>query len=96
VLSIQALDLAGLPTIFLSLVAHVASSWDPSLFFDPSFAEKSTLHDTKEPMKLFLVHTMLIVGSIWKSKSGSFLFLMSLWLLVAKEIVLTAGCGIHH
>jgi hypothetical protein len=42
-------------------------------------------------MKLFLVHTMLFVGSIWKSKSGSFLFVMSLWLLVAKEIVLTAG-----
>jgi hypothetical protein len=41
-------------------------------------------------MKLFLVHTMLFVGSIWKNKSGSFLFVMSLWLLVAKEIVLTA------
>jgi hypothetical protein len=25
---------------------------------------KPTLHDTKEPMKLFLVHTMLFVGSI--------------------------------
>jgi hypothetical protein len=31
--------------------------------FDPSsFAE--------DPMKLFLVHTMLFVGSIWKNKSG--------------------------
>jgi hypothetical protein len=29
-----------------------------------------TLHDTKEPVKLFLVHTMLLVGSIWKNKSG--------------------------
>jgi hypothetical protein len=42
-------------------------------------------------MKLFLVHTMLFVGSIWKNKSGWFLFVMSLWLLVATEIVLTAG-----
>jgi hypothetical protein len=45
-------------------------------------------------MKLFVDHTMLFVGSIWKNKSGWFLFVMSLWLLVAKEIVLTAG--IHH
>jgi hypothetical protein len=41
-------------------------------------------------MNLFLVHMMLFVGSIWKDKSGWFLFVMSLWLLVAKEIVLTA------
>jgi hypothetical protein len=40
-------------------------------------------------VKLFLVHTMLLVGSIWKNKSGWFLFVMSLWLLVAPENVLT-------
>jgi hypothetical protein len=34
-------------------------------------------------MKLFLVHTMLFNGYIWMNKSGSFLFVMSLWLLVA-------------
>jgi hypothetical protein len=45
-------------------------------------------------MKLFLVHTMLFVGSIWKNKSGWFLFVMSLGLLMATELVLTAG--IHH
>jgi hypothetical protein len=28
---------------------------------------------------------MLFVGSIWKNKSGLFLFVMSLWLLVATE-----------
>jgi hypothetical protein len=43
---------------------NCADSWDPSLIFDPSFAENPTLHDTKEPTKLFLVHTMLFVGSI--------------------------------
>jgi glycerol uptake facilitator-like aquaporin len=42
-------------------------------------------------MKLFLVHTMLFVGSIWKNKSGWFLFVMSLGLLMATGIVLTAG-----
>jgi hypothetical protein len=42
-------------------------------------------------MKLFLVHTMLFVGSIWKNKESVwFLFLMSLGLLMATEIVLTA------
>jgi hypothetical protein len=45
-------------------------------------------------MKVFLVNTMLFVGTIWKNKSGWFLFVMSLWLLVAPEVVLTAG--IHH
>jgi hypothetical protein len=45
-------------------------------------------------MKLFLVRTMLFVGTTWKNKSGWFLFVMSLWLLVVREIVLTAG--IHH
>jgi hypothetical protein len=42
-------------------------------------------------MKLFLVYTMLFVGSIWKNESGWFLFLMSLGLLMATEIVLTAA-----
>jgi hypothetical protein len=37
-------------------------------------------------MKLFLVHTMLFVGSIWK-KSGWFLFVMSLGLLMTTELV---------
>jgi hypothetical protein len=48
---------------------NCADSWDPSLIFDPSFAEKPTLQDTKDPMKLFLVHTMVFVGSMWKKKS---------------------------
>jgi hypothetical protein len=43
-------------------------------------------------MKLFLAHTMVFVGSIWKSKSGWFLFVMSLGLSVAPEVLLTAGC----
>jgi hypothetical protein len=42
-------------------------------------------------MKLFLAHTMVFVGSIWKNKSGWFQFVMSLSLSVATEIVLTAG-----
>jgi hypothetical protein len=47
---------------------NCADSYDrPSLIFDPT---KTTLHSIKEPMKLFLVHTMLFVGSIWKNKSG--------------------------
>jgi hypothetical protein len=62
---------------------NCADSWDPSLIFWLKFCWKPTPHDTKEPMKLFLVHTMLFVVSIWKNKSGSFLFVMSLWLLVA-------------
>jgi hypothetical protein len=41
-------------------------------------------------MKLFLAHTMVFVGSIWKSKSGWFPFVMYLGLSVATEIVLTA------
>jgi hypothetical protein len=44
--------------------------------FQPKFCWKSTPHDTTDPMKLFLVHTMLFVGSIWKSKSGWFLFVV--------------------
>jgi hypothetical protein len=59
--------------------------------FWSKFCWKPTPHDTKDPMKLFLVHTVLFVASTWKNKSGWFLFVMSLWLLVAAEIVLTAG-----
>jgi hypothetical protein len=36
-------------------------------------------------MKLFLVPTMVFAGSIWKNKSGWFLFVMSLGLSVATE-----------
>jgi hypothetical protein len=49
---------------------------------------RSSPHDTKEPMKLFLVHTMLFVVSICKNKSGWFLFDMSLGLLVVTQILL--------
>jgi hypothetical protein len=57
----------------------------------PKFGSKSNLNDTTEQMKLFLAHTMVFVGSIWKIKSGWFLFVMPLGLLlVATEIVLTA------
>jgi hypothetical protein len=44
-------------------------------------------------MKLFLAHTMVFVGSIWKGKSGWFPFVMSLGLSVATEIVLTAAAA---
>jgi hypothetical protein len=44
-------------------------------------------------MKLFLAHTMVFVESIWKSKSGWFLFVMSLGLTVATQVLLTAGVG---
>jgi hypothetical protein len=44
-------------------------------------------------MKPFLVHTMLFVGSIWMNKSGWFLFVVSLGLLVVTEIVPTARMG---
>jgi hypothetical protein len=54
------------------------------------FGSKSTPNDTTEPMKLFLAHTMVFVGSIWKIKGGWFLFVMPLGLSVATEIVLTA------
>jgi hypothetical protein len=43
-------------------------------------------------MKLVLVHTMLFVGSTWKNKKGWFLFVVLLGLLMATEIVPTAGC----
>jgi hypothetical protein len=59
--------------------------------FQPKFCSKSTPHDTTEPIKLFLAHTVVFVGSIWKNKSGWLLFVMSLELSVATEIVLTAG-----
>jgi hypothetical protein len=60
----------------------------------PKFGSKSTLNDTTEVIKLFLAHTMVFVGSIWKIKSGWFLFVMPLGLSVATEIVRTAG--VHH
>jgi hypothetical protein len=44
-------------------------------------------------MKLFLVHTMVFAESIWKSKSGWFLFVMSLDLTVATQVLLTAAWG---
>jgi hypothetical protein len=62
--------------------------------FQPKFCSKSSPPDITEPMKLFLVHTMLFVGSIWKNKSGWFLFVMSLGLLMATELVMSAG--IHN
>jgi hypothetical protein len=62
--------------------------------FQQKFCSKSTPHDITEPMKLFLAHTMVFVGSIWKNKSGWFLFVMSMGLSVTTEIVLTAG--VHH
>jgi hypothetical protein len=64
------------------------------MVFQPKFGSKSTLHDTTEQMKLFLAHTIMFVGSIWKNESGSFLFDMLLWLSVATEVVPTAG--VHH
>jgi hypothetical protein len=48
---------------------NCADSCDPSsLIFDPSFAENQPC--AEHLMKLFLDHTMLFVGSIWKNKSG--------------------------
>jgi hypothetical protein len=63
--------------------------------FQPKFGSKSTPHGTTEPMNLFLAHTMVFVGCIWKNKSDWFQFVMSLGLSVATEIVLTAGV-VHH
>jgi hypothetical protein len=57
----------------------------------PKYGSKSTLNDTTEQIKLFLAHTMVFVRSIWKNKSGWFLFVMPLGLSVATEIVLTAA-----
>jgi purine nucleoside phosphorylase len=62
--------------------------------FQPNFCSRSTPHDTTEPMKLFLAHTMVFVGSTWKGKSGWFPFVMSLGLSVATAIVLTAAGSI--
>jgi hypothetical protein len=50
--------------------------------FWPKFCWKTTPHDTTEPMRLFLVHAMLFVGSIWKNKSGWFLFVTSVTLKI--------------
>jgi hypothetical protein len=72
------------PQKFCWLLGSITVFW-------PKFCWKSTLHETTERMKLFLVHTMLFVRSIWKSKSGWFLFVMSLGLSVATEVLLTAG-----
>jgi hypothetical protein len=64
--------------------------------FQPKFCSKSTLHDTTEPMKLFLAHSVVFVGSIlWKNESGWFLFVVSLWLSGATEIVVPTA-RIHH
>jgi hypothetical protein len=62
--------------------------------FQPKFCQKSTPHDTTDPMKLFIAHTMVFVGSIWKSKSRWFLFVMSLGLSVVTQVLLAAG--VHH
>jgi hypothetical protein len=62
--------------------------------FQPKFCSKSTPHDSTEPMKLALAHTVVFVGSIWKNKSGWFLFVMSMGLSVATEIVLTPAGSI--
>jgi hypothetical protein len=35
---------------------------------------------------------MVFVGSIWKNKSGWFLFVMSMALSVATQVLLTADC----
>jgi hypothetical protein len=58
--------------------------------FQPKFCSKSASHDTSDPTNLFLAHTMVFVGSIWKNKSGWFLFAMSVGLSVATEVVLSA------
>jgi hypothetical protein len=42
-------------------------------------------------MKLFLAHSVVFVGSIWENESSWFLFVVSLALSVATEIVPTAG-----
>jgi hypothetical protein len=62
--------------------------------FQTKFCSKSTPHNTTRPMKLFLAHTMVFVGSIWEGKSDCFPFVMSLGLSVATEIVLTAAGSI--
>jgi diacylglycerol kinase len=70
--------------IFLTAVGSITD-------FQQKFCSKSTPHDVTEPMKLFIAHTLIFVGSIWKNKSGWFLIVMSLELSVATEIVLTAA-----
>jgi hypothetical protein len=50
--------------IVLTAEVHIA------LFqLQPKFCSKSTLHDTTDPMQLFLVHTVVFIGSIWKNMS---------------------------
>jgi hypothetical protein len=62
----------------------------PSLIFNPSFAENQPCMTQQSQRNLFS-YTMVFVGSIWKNKSGWFLFVVSPELSVAIEIVLTAG-----
>ena len=50
---------------------------------------KPSLSDTKEPMKLFLVHTMLSVEFIWKNKSGW--LLLVLWGMETHQLKIS-GC----
>jgi hypothetical protein len=71
------------------IVLTAAGSITPD--FQPKFCSKSTPHNTTEPMKLFLAHTMVFVGSIWEGKSDWFPLVMSLGLSVATAIVLTAA-----
>jgi uncharacterized membrane protein len=48
----------------------------PSLWFLTQVLLIINPNDTTEPVKLFLAHTMVFVGSIWKSKSDWFLFVI--------------------
>jgi hypothetical protein len=83
-------------SVAITQVLLTAGCWDPSMIFNSSFAEKPTPHGTTDPMKLFLAHTMVFVGSIWKSKSDWFLFVMSLGLSVAITQVMLTDAGDHH
>jgi hypothetical protein len=78
-LFVVSLGLSGAAEIVLTAGIHHCN-------FQPKFCSKSTLHDTTEPMKLFLDHSVMFVGSIWKNESGWFLFVVSLWLSVATEL----------
>jgi hypothetical protein len=63
----------------LSVVTEIVLTAAGSITdFQPKFCSKSTPHNTTEPMKLFLAHTMAFVGSTWKGKSGWFPLVMSL------------------
>jgi hypothetical protein len=61
--------------------------------FQPKFCSKSTPHDNTEPMKFFLAHTMVFVGSIWKGKSGWFPFVPG---AVSGHRNCADYCGVHH